>query len=67
MFLRRYHPNKKNTQLFELMDKLNECNEEINYHAIRRKTNRLNHIEKNAIEIEKLAREIHEIVKTMRK
>jgi hypothetical protein len=65
--LRTYQPSKKNKRLYELLDKLNECNEEINYHAIRKNSNRLDHIEKNAIEVEKFAREIQEAIKTMRR
>lgn len=65
--LRTYKPDKKNTELFHLMDRLHECNEEISYYGIRNKSKRLDHIEKNAIEIEKIGREMQELINSMRR
>ncbi|PLR70569.1 hypothetical protein CYJ37_23860 [Bacillus sp. UMB0728] len=65
--MRTYRPDKKNTELFRLMDKLHECNEEISFYGIGRKHKRLDQIEKNAIEVEKIAYEMQELIKTMRR
>ena len=65
--MKKYVPNKKNTELFKLMDRLHECNEEINYYGIGSKSKRLDHLEKNAIEVERIAKEMRELVKSMRR
>ena len=62
-----YRPNKKNTELFDTLDQLNECNEEILYHATNHKAKRLDQIEKNAILMEQLAKKAQEQVKAMRR
>ena len=59
--------SKNNEKLFKLIDKLNECNEEVIYHGTKQKPKRLDHIEKNAVEIEKIAKEMQELVKKMRR
>lgn len=65
--MNRYQPNEKSKELFELLDKLDQCNEDILYHATKMKSKRLDHIERNAIEIEKLAKEIQRQVQSMRR
>lgn len=62
-----YQPNKLNTELFKLVDELNEFNEELNYYATGSKSNRLNKVEDNAIRIEQVAIEIQEKIKKMRR
>ncbi|APC50374.1 hypothetical protein BME96_19010 (plasmid) [Virgibacillus halodenitrificans] len=60
--------NKKNRELFSLIDELHEHKEELEYHAIgRRRSDRLNKIEENATKIEKIAIEIQKQVSTMRR
>ncbi len=59
---------KQNSKrLYKLMDKLHKCKEDMDYQVIHVRTNRLNHVEKNAIEIEKIAIELQELVKEMRR
>lgn len=53
--------------MFELMDRLHDCQEDMDYHIIVKKTNRLHYLEKNAIEIEKIAIEMQQLVKEMRR
>ncbi|MBD1379104.1 hypothetical protein [Metabacillus arenae] len=65
--MKPYQPNKKNSELFEMVDRINECNEELNYFATRDKSKRLDHIESNAKQIEKIAIEIQKQVKSMRR
>lgn len=66
--MRKYQANSKNKKLFELMDKLIEHNEEMEYYAIgRRASNRLDKIESNAKEVEKVAIEIQKQVQLMRR
>lgn len=66
--MRKYQANSKNKKLFELMDKLDECLEEMDYYAIgKRASNRLDKIESNAKEIEKVANEIQMQVQLMRR
>ncbi|MBW8350755.1 hypothetical protein K0H71_15065 [Bacillus sp. IITD106] len=57
----------KSERLFHLMDKLHECKENMEYQVIHIRSNRLNHVEKNAKEIEKIAIELQELVKEMRR
>lgn len=60
--------NKNNRILFELMDRLDDHKEDLEYHAIgRRHSDRLNKIEENAIEIGKIAVEIQKQVSYMRR
>lgn len=54
-------------RLYQLMDKLHECKENIDYQVIHVRTNRLDHVEKNAIEIERIAIELQYLVKEMRR
>ncbi|MBM7598164.1 hypothetical protein JOC34_000521 [Virgibacillus halotolerans] len=66
--MHQYQANTKNKKMFELIDKLDEHKEEMEYYAIgRRPSNRLDKIESNAIEIEKIASEIQNQVKSMRR
>lgn len=66
--LRKYQANSKNKKLFELMDKLIEHQEEMEYYAIGRRTsNRLDKVDSNAREIEKVAIEIQKQVQSMRR
>ncbi|PJN92055.1 hypothetical protein [Bacillus sp. mrc49] len=58
---------QKSKQLFDLMDKLHECKEDMEYQVVHVRSNRLNHVEKNAKEIEKIAIELQELVKEMRR
>ena len=57
---------KKSKKLFELMDRLHSCKENMEYKVTHVRSNRLDHIEKNAKEIEKIAIELQELVKEMR-
>lgn len=65
--MKKYTPNKKNTQLFDLMEDLHNHKEELDYRTIRNKSNRLTHIEHNARQIEQIAIKIQEQIKTMRR
>lgn len=66
--MRKYQANSKNKELFNLMDKLDEHREEMEYFAIgRRSSNRLDKIESNAKEIEKVVQEIQKQVQSMRR
>lgn len=66
--LRSVNPlNNKTKDLFILIDSLNEHHEKLNSYAVTRKSNRLNQIEKSAIEIERLSILIQEQLKLMRR
>ena len=54
-------------RLYELMDKLHACKENMDYQVIHVRSKRLDHVEKNAIEIERIAIELQELVKEMRR
>jgi len=49
------------------MDRLHNCKENMEYKVTHVRSNRLEHIEKNAKEIEKIAIELQELVKEMRR
>jgi uncharacterized protein Yka (UPF0111/DUF47 family) len=57
----------KSKRLFELMDKLHDCKENMAYQVIHVRSNRLDHVEKNAKEIENIAIELQKLVKEMRR
>lgn len=59
--------NSKSKRLFELMDKLHECKEDIDYSVVKSRSNRLDKVEKNAIEIETIAIEMQQLVAEMRR
>ncbi|UTI41071.1 hypothetical protein [Niallia sp. RD1] len=59
--------SKKNIELFSLIDQLDQLNEDILYQAIRRKSKRLDVIEKSAKELELLAVKIQKQVANMRR
>ncbi|GIN22612.1 hypothetical protein [Siminovitchia fordii] len=66
--MRKFQVNSKNKKLFEMMNSLHEHKEEMDYYAIdRRRNNRLDKIEYNAIEIEKIAIEIQKQVQSIRR
>jgi len=65
--MRAFSSTSKSKRLYELMDELNICKEDIDYQVIHVRHNRLDHVEKNAIKIEQIAREMQELVKTMRR
>lgn len=67
MFIRGDFMRGTSKRLFELMDQLHECKENMEYQVIKVRSNRLDHIEKNAIEIEKVAIELQKLVKEMRR
>jgi hypothetical protein len=54
-------------RLFELMDRLHECKEDMEHQVIKVRSNRLDHVEKNAKEIEKIGIELQNLVKEMRR
>lgn len=65
--------SKKNKELFSLMDKLHEHKEQLDYYAIKRTStgrripNRLDHLEKHALEINLVSNEIISHVRSMRR
>ena len=59
--------HKNSLRMFELMDELNDCQEDMTYHIIVKKTNRLHYLEKNAVKIEKIAIEMQQLVKEMQR
>ena len=63
----RKRVTSKSKRLFELMDNLHECKEDMEYHVIKSRSNRLDNVEKNAKEIEAIAIEMQKLVKEMRR
>lgn len=65
--------SQKNKELFELMDKLHEHKEQLEYYAIKRtksgnlQPNRLDRLEKHALEIYLVSNEIISHVRSMRR
>jgi uncharacterized protein Yka (UPF0111/DUF47 family) len=59
--------SSKSKRLFELMDKLHECKEDIDYSVVKSRSNRLDKVEKNAKEIEAIAIEMQQLVAEMRR
>ena len=59
--------HRNSLQLFDLMDRLAECKEDIDYQVILVRKNRLDHVEQNAKEIEKIAIEMQKLVQKMRR
>ncbi|WP_339148387.1 hypothetical protein [Sutcliffiella sp. BMC8] len=57
----------KSKRLFELMDRLHECKEDIDYNVVKSRSNRLDKVEKNAKEIEIIAVEMQKLVAEMRR
>jgi hypothetical protein len=64
-----YFMKKRKTtlQMFELIDRLHECKEDLNYNVVIKGTNRLYHFEKNTHELEKIVKEMNELIKNMRR
>jgi len=48
--------HKNSLRMFKLMDRLHDCREDMDYHIIVKKTNRLHYLEKNAVKIEESER-----------
>lgn len=63
----RVRITSKSKRLFELMDKLHECKEDMEYQVIKSRSNRLDSVEKNAKEIEIIAIEMQKLVQEMRR
>ena len=59
--------NKNSLRMFELIDRLHDCQEDMDYHIIVKKTNRLHYLEKNAVKIEKIAIKMQQLVKEMQR
>ncbi|ERN52841.1 hypothetical protein [Alkalihalophilus marmarensis] len=63
----RKRVTSKSKRLFELMDNLHIYKEDMEYHVIKSRSNRLDNVEKNAKEIEAIAIEMQKLVKEMRR
>ena len=59
--------NKNSLRMFKLIDGLHDCQEDMDYHIIVKKTNRLHYLEKNAVKIEKIAIGMQQLVKEMQR
>ena len=66
MMKRRKH-TEKSVRLFDLMDELEKCKNDMEHQVIHVRSNRLDHVERNAIEIERIAIELQKLVKEMRR
>lgn len=62
---RRY--TEKSVRLFNLMDELEKCMNDMEYQVIKVRSNRLDHVERNAIEIERIGIELQKLVESMRR
>lgn len=59
--------NANSKRLYHLMDKLHDCKENMDYQVIQVRSNRLDQVNKYAKEIEKIAVEMQNLVKEMRR
>ncbi|WP_028982770.1 hypothetical protein [Sporolactobacillus terrae] len=65
--MRAYQANTKSKELYKLMDELDECKEDMKYHAIHKKSKRLDYIEKNAKRIKQIAISMQKKIEEMRR
>lgn len=64
---RRRRYTEKSVRLFNLMDELEKCMNDMEYQVIKVRSNRLDHVERNAIEIERIGIELQKLVNEMRR
>lgn len=58
---------KNSIRLFDLMDELDKCKNDMEHQVVHVRSNRLESVERNAIEIEKIGVELQNLVKEMRR
>ena len=58
---------KNSIRLFDLMDELEKCKNDMEHQVVHVQSNRLESVERNAIEIERIGIELQNLVKEMRR